>query len=269
MGAPVAAPEPSIPPLPPNYAAGIFRSTMRPPKQSRISNIAAAITAIIVVGGAGYLGAMSGKPKATSPEPAPSAENTAAKVEPSPAPPPPPPPTAHLDPAPPPAETAPPARTREVPAEPAPTVRDNTPVAREPAPRRQTTDEEAPPRPRRTKRQTTTDEEGGGNTPPETRLPEPTEAPAQKATIDQAALRAAFAEGEAKAKTCLGATSPSGSARISVTFLPSGEAAGAIVSGSPFANTIEGACMATKFKTLHVPPFSGPEVIVRKSISFM
>ncbi|MET0595795.1 MAG: hypothetical protein ABW133_24060, partial [Polyangiaceae bacterium] len=217
--------------------------------------------ALIVVGGAGYLGAVSGKPKATTPEPAPSAETTAAKVDPPPAPL--PTASAHQDPAPPPApapvETTPPARTHEVPAEPAPTARE--PVRE---PRRTTTDEEQPVKPR-TKKKPTTDEESGGG-PPETRLPEPAEA---KPTIDQGALRAAFAEGEAKAKSCLGATSPSGTARISVTFVPSGEVAGAIVSGSPFANTIEGACMATKFKTLHLPPFSGPEVIVRKSISFL
>jgi hypothetical protein len=100
-------------------------------------------------------------------------------------------------------------------------------------------------------------------------LPDPNEAPAVRPTIDQPALRAAFAEGEAKAKACLGVTSPTGSARISVTFAPSGEAVGAIVSGAPFANTLEGQCMAGKFRTLHVPPFTGPEVIVRKSISFL
>jgi len=44
---------------------------------------------------------------------------------------------------------------------------------------------------------------------------------------------------------------------------------GALVSGAPFANTLEGQCMAAKFRTLHVPPFTGAEVIVRKSISFL
>jgi hypothetical protein len=99
-------------------------------------------------------------------------------------------------------------------------------------------------------------------------LPDSNETPAARPTIDQGSLRAAFAEGEAKARACLGATSPSGTARFSVTFAPTGEAVGAVVVGAPFANTLEGQCMAAKFRTLHVPPFTGGEVIVRKSIAF-
>jgi hypothetical protein len=276
---------PSAPPAAPVFSSQAFRASQRPSERAKFSNFAAGVVALLVVGGAGYLGAMSGKSKATTPDPVPSDESAIAKVE--------PPPVAttptHHDPspapspvveAPPPSRAreveppAPPSRTREVEAPPAPreTVRESPP------PRRTTSDEESArprpsseaPRPARNRvPRPTTDEEGGGTAAPETRLPDPSEAPAARPTIDQGALRAAFAEGEVKAKACLGATSPTGSARISVTFAPSGEAVGAIVSGAPFANTLEGQCMAAKFRTLHVPPFTGGEVIVRKSISFL
>jgi hypothetical protein len=250
-----------------------------------VTNFAAGIAALIVVAGAGYLGAMSGRPQATTTGSPPAETTTVAKVDP------PPPPTATAapppapSPAPTPTATAEPPRAREVAPEPrratsdeeAPRPRRTTSDEETPRPRRTTSDEEAPrpratgdnPRPSRTHApKPAGDEESGGNTPPETRLPDSNEPPPQRPTIDQGALRAAFAEGEAKARACLGAASPSGTARFSVTFAPSGEAVAAIVSGAPFANTLEGQCMAGKFRTLHVPPFTGGEVIVRKSINF-
>jgi hypothetical protein len=257
---------PSAPPPAPAYSGPMFLSTIRPPGRSKFSNTAAAITALVIIVGAGYFGAMSGK-KTTTPDTAPPAESTVAKVEPTP-------PiattVAHRDPAPAPSPTVeppPPVRTREPAVEAPPPVRDTpreSPTARRPA-----SDEDAP-RPKKTRApRPTADDEGGGSTPPETRLPDPNDSPAVKPTVDQGALRAAFAEGEAKAKACLGATSPSGAARISVTFAPSGEAVASNVSGAPFQGTLEGQCMAAKFRTLHVPPFSGNEVIVRKSINFL
>jgi hypothetical protein len=272
---------PSAPPVGPTFASEMFRSSLRRKERSKVSNVAAALAALVVVAGAGYLGAVSGKTKATTPAPAPTEESSITKGET------PPPVTTALqnrDPAPapspsletPPATTA---RTREDPAPPPPPPTPPPPTpretAREPAPRRTTSDEDSArtrtsdtPRPQRTRTPRPPAEDEGSSSTPETRLPDPTDAPA-KPSIDQAALRAAFAEGEVKAKSCLGATSPSGTARISVTFAPSGEAVGAIVGGSPFANTLEGQCMAAKFRTLHVPAFTGAEVIVRKSISFL
>lgn len=269
---------PSAPPVGPTFASEMFRSSLRHKERSKLSNVAAAVAALVVVASAGYFGAMSGKSKATTPAPVPTEESSITKGET-----PPPVSTAlpHRDPAPVPSPTleSPPAttaRTREAPVEPAPPPRE---AVREPAPRRTPDEEPARTRSTETPRSTDTpkpqrtrtprppaEDESGGT--PETRLPDPSDAPA-KPTIDQGALRAAFAEGEAKAKSCLGATSPSGTARISVTFAPSGEAVGAIVIGAPFANTLEGQCMAAKFRGLHVPAFSGPEVIVRKSINFL
>jgi hypothetical protein len=263
---------PTAAPVAPALSSQVFRAARQPEQRSKATTIAAAVGALLVIAAAGYLGAASGKRIEATAEPAPSEPSAVAKIET------PPPPAATVTqepdprPAPSPAVEAPaPLPTREVAPEPRPPPRE---VMREPpAPRRATSDEEAP-RPREGTRTKTRvprpppDEEGTGNGPPETRLPDPSEAPAARGTVDQSALRAAFAEGEAKAKSCLGATSPTGVARVSVTFAPTGEAVGAVVSGAPFANTLEGQCMAAKFRTLHVPPFTGTEVIVRKSITF-
>jgi hypothetical protein len=267
---------PSVPPAAPVLASQMFRASQRPSERPKATNFAAGIAALVVVAAAGYLGAMSGMPKSTAPDPLPPEQSAVAKVEP-------PPPAAteapHHDPppAPPAVETPPAPRAREPAPEPLAPPRE---VVREPpAPRRTTSDEEPPPprtrvsseTPRTTRGHTPrppTDEEGAGTAPPETRLPDSNDAPAARPTIDQSALRAAFAEGEAKAKACLGTTSPTGTARFSVTFAPTGEVVGAVISGAPFANTIEGQCMVGKFRTLHVPPFTGGEVIVRKSITF-
>ena len=297
---------PSSPPVAP-LTSQMFRASQRPPGRTKVTNFAAGIAALVVVAAAGYLGAMSGRPQATTTGSPPAETNTAAKVDPPPpttttaAPPQDPPPAPTPTPT---AETPP--RAREVAPEPrrgsdeesprprratsdeeSPRPRRTTSDEESPRPRRATSDEESPrprrttsdeesrsraandnPRPSRTHAPRPTDEESGGTTaPPETKLPDSNDAPARP-TIDQGALRAAFAEGEAKARACLGASSPTGTARFSVTFAPSGEAVGAVVSGSPFANTLEGQCMAGKFRTLHVPPFTGGEVIVRKSINF-
>ena len=257
---------PSVPPVAPALSGQVFRSVRAPNQRSKTTTIAAAVGALVIIAAAGYLGAMSGKRIEATPVAVPSEPSAVAKVE---TPPPPAPPPAVEAPAPPPTRAAAPEPSAPPPP---PPPRE---VVRESPPPRRTTTEEDTPRPRestRTKSRTPrppADEEGAGNGSPETRLPDSTEAPAARATIDQAALRAAFAEGEAKAKSCLGSTSPTGVARISVTFAPTGEAVGAVVSGSPFANTLEGQCMAAKFRTLQVPPFAGAEVIVRKSISFL
>jgi type IV secretory pathway VirB10-like protein len=275
---------PSLPPVAPVLASAIFRASQRPAERSKITNFAAGIAALLVVAAAGYLGAMSGKQKA-APEPAQAEPSAAAKVDP-------PTPVAtalpHVDPPPAPSPTAespPTPRAREVLPEPPPR---RTASEEEPPRARKTTSEDEPARPRkaateeepararssetaRPSRSRATrpaaDEESAG--PPETRLPDSSEAPPARPTIDQGALRAAFAEGEAKAKACLGATSPTGTARFSVTFAPTGEVVGAIISGAPFANTLEGQCMTAKFRSVRVPPFTGGEVIVRKSISFL
>jgi predicted Zn finger-like uncharacterized protein len=58
-----------------------------------------------------------------------------------------------------------------------------------------------------------------------------------------------------------------GSGRVVVTFAPSGNAQSAVVSGAPFEGTPTGACVASRFRGAHVPPFSGSPFSVSKSFT--
>jgi predicted Zn finger-like uncharacterized protein len=58
-----------------------------------------------------------------------------------------------------------------------------------------------------------------------------------------------------------------GSGRVVVTFAPSGNVASAVVSGPPFAGTPAGGCIAARFRSAHVPPFSGSPFSVSKSFT--
>jgi hypothetical protein len=69
----------------------------------------------------------------------------------------------------------------------------------------------------------------------------------------------------ASAATCKSASSPEGVARVTVTFAPSGQVVSATV-GAPFTGTLEAECISGKFRALHVPPFSGDPVVLRKSV---
>ena len=71
-----------------------------------------------------------------------------------------------------------------------------------------------------------------------------------------------------RAPNCRGPGSPSGVARMTVTFQPSGDVKTAILQGGPFAGTAEGECIAGKFRTLKVPPFAGENVTVHKVLNF-
>jgi hypothetical protein len=50
-------------------------------------------------------------------------------------------------------------------------------------------------------------------------------------------------------------------------FAPSGAAQSATVSGPPYEGTPTGACVAARFKAVHVPAFSGSPFSVSKSFS--
>ncbi len=85
-----------------------------------------------------------------------------------------------------------------------------------------------------------------------------------------------FNMGEAKAR--LGATAggasgckkpggPTGTGRVVVVFAPSGATQSASVTGEPFEGTPTGACVASKFRAVRVPPFSGSPFSVSKSFT--
>jgi hypothetical protein len=69
-----------------------------------------------------------------------------------------------------------------------------------------------------------------------------------------------------RAAKCKTIDSPSGTARIAVTFAPNGQATNAVIESGPFVGTAAGTCVASKFRTARVPAFSGEPVQVHKSI---
>jgi predicted Zn finger-like uncharacterized protein len=103
-------------------------------------------------------------------------------------------------------------------------------------------------------------------------------APAPKAAAPAAAPEAdqPFNMGEAKAKlaaaaaavqACKKADGPAGTGRVVVLFAPSGAAQSATISGAPFEGTPTGACVAARFRGVHVPAFSGSPFSVSKSFT--
>jgi hypothetical protein len=103
----------------------------------------------------------------------------------------------------------------------------------------------------------------------ETELPDPNQAPARsgKSNVDEDALQQALAQAAQRAQGCHVPGGPTGSVRVSITFAPSGDVTGATVQGASFSNTIEGECIAAKFRALHIPAFSGSDFVARKTVA--
>jgi hypothetical protein len=92
----------------------------------------------------------------------------------------------------------------------------------------------------------------------------------QAEQVTRKAIARAMAGAATRSAVCRADTSAPGSARVFVTFLPTGEVKAATVRGAPFAGTVEGQCIAEKFRSLRVPPFSGDgaeNVTVRKVVT--
>jgi predicted Zn finger-like uncharacterized protein len=100
--------------------------------------------------------------------------------------------------------------------------------------------------------------------------PKPAAAPAAAAEGDQP-----FNMGEAKSRLAAAAAAAqackkgdaTGTGRVVVLFAPSGGAQSATISGPPFEGTPTGACVAARFRGVHVPPFSGTPFSVSKSFT--
>jgi hypothetical protein len=84
--------------------------------------------------------------------------------------------------------------------------------------------------------------------------------------FDRGAASAALGGAAGAAKGCKKPDGPTGSTKVQVTFAPSGKATQAVV-GAPFAGTPVGSCIASAFKGVSVPPFSGAPITVSKSVS--
>jgi predicted Zn finger-like uncharacterized protein len=109
--------------------------------------------------------------------------------------------------------------------------------------------------------------------------PAHTAAPAAPAAVPAAVAAAAadqpFNMGEAKSKLAAAASAVqtckkgdvTGTGRVLIVFAPNGGAQSATVSGPPFEGTPTGACVAARFKGVHVPAFSGSPFSVAKSFT--
>ncbi len=84
--------------------------------------------------------------------------------------------------------------------------------------------------------------------------------------FDRGAASAALSGAAGGAKGCKKADGPTGSTKVQVTFAPSGKATQATV-GPPFAGTPTGSCIASAFRGLSVPPFSGAPMTVSKTVN--
>jgi chemotaxis protein MotD len=87
------------------------------------------------------------------------------------------------------------------------------------------------------------------------------------ADFDQSAAMAALRQAAEGAKRCQTPDAPSGGVRIAVTFARSGGVSATQVEG-PAAGTPLGDCVVAKFQAVHVPPFRGSVMTVRKTVTF-
>jgi hypothetical protein len=90
--------------------------------------------------------------------------------------------------------------------------------------------------------------------------------PPKPSPFDRAAAAAAVAASAASAATCGNGTR--GATRVAITFAPSGRATTAVLEGaSPFLGNPAGSCIAQRMRTAQVPPFEGPFVTVRSTVT--
>jgi hypothetical protein len=59
-----------------------------------------------------------------------------------------------------------------------------------------------------------------------------------------------------------------GTGRVMITFAPSGRATSAMVAGGELGRSAVGLCIADRMQSAHVPPFSGEDVTLSKTIHF-
>jgi predicted Zn finger-like uncharacterized protein len=96
--------------------------------------------------------------------------------------------------------------------------------------------------------------------------PAPAAAPSEGAEFNMGEAKSKLAAAAAAAQGCKKGDA-SGTGRIVVVFAPSGGAQSATISGPPFEGTPTGACVAQRFKGVHVPAFSGSPFSVSKSFT--
>jgi hypothetical protein len=97
----------------------------------------------------------------------------------------------------------------------------------------------------------------------EARRAEPAVSPPE---FDRDAAATAVGSGAESARGCGKTGGPTGRARVSVTFAPSGAVTEVSV-GQPLADTPVGSCVTSAFKRVSVPPFSGGATTVSLALA--
>jgi len=89
-----------------------------------------------------------------------------------------------------------------------------------------------------------------------------------KGDFNTQAAREALQDAADRAAKCKTIDTPSGNARVAVTFAPNGQVTNAVIDSGAIVGTAAGTCVASKFRAARVPPFSGEAVLVRKNVRF-
>ncbi len=97
--------------------------------------------------------------------------------------------------------------------------------------------------------------------------PEPAPTPPPEPPFSKQAARKALKQAAAGARSCWKPGDSPGSAKVTVTFAPSGQVAAATV-GGPLAGTATGSCIAARFRGATIPAFDGDSVTIGNSVTF-
>ena len=89
---------------------------------------------------------------------------------------------------------------------------------------------------------------------------------AANAPFDPHATTLALAAAAATAGECKKRGDPGGVGRVTVTFAPNGRVTNAVVGGA-FAGTPIGDCVASIFRKIEIPPYSGAGLTVAQNFS--
>ncbi|WP_437712768.1 zinc-ribbon domain-containing protein [Sorangium sp. So ce448] len=225
-------------------------------KKGRTGLIAAAIAAVVLIGGVAFFFMQSPTPEASTATP--EQANTAPAEVPSPA--------QTEAPAPTPAETAAAATpsTAETAAPSAePTASAEAPSAATPAAATPAAATPAAATPAAAEKPASAPAAAAEK--PAASKPEP--AASGGAEFNRGAASSALGAAAGSAKSCKKAGGPTGTGRVKVTFAPSGSVTSAEVQGAPFAGTSVGGCVARLFRSARVPAFGGGSVSVSKSFT--
>jgi hypothetical protein len=92
-------------------------------------------------------------------------------------------------------------------------------------------------------------------------------APAAAVGYNQKALEGALHWGIAQAEACHRGGRPTGTARATMTFSPSGKITEFVLEGEPIASAAVGKCVTSYLRSVMIPPFDGSEFTITREIT--